>query len=74
MIFVIIFLLSCTILPSYYLTLLIWKIKFGSALGTDNEDLRRKIMIRTYILLSIVVLTIFFIYNWSEIFDSNNYY
>jgi hypothetical protein len=72
--FLILLILGSTIVPSYFISLVIEKTKYGTALGFDNDSGRRKIMIRTYIYFSAVVLFIFFIYNWNELFDSSNYY
>jgi hypothetical protein len=72
--FVILLILASTIFPAYLISLVIERKKYGSALGFDNDFGRRKIMIRTYIILSGVVLTTFFIYNLNELTDSSNYY
>jgi hypothetical protein len=54
--------------------IVIEKTKYGTALGFNNDSGRRKIMIRTYIYFSAVVLVIFFVYNWNELSNPSNYY
>jgi hypothetical protein len=72
--FVILLILSSTIVPAYLISLLIEKTKYGSALGFDNESGRRKIMIRTYLILSSVVLIVFFFVSGEEFFNPDSYY
>jgi hypothetical protein len=59
MILKIIIILILTMAPSYYITMVIWKFKFGEVISVGEEG--KKIMIWSYLILSSIVLLIYFL-------------
>ena len=60
MILSVILILVFTFYPAWLLTMLIWKIVYGSVLEDDEETGRRRIMIGTYLVLNTILLTLYF--------------
>jgi len=59
MILNVIIILILTVAPSYFVSMIIWKFKFGEVISVGEEG--KKIMIWSYLILSSIVLLIYFL-------------